>query len=224
MSNLALIPAQEANFRTSQITDWLDGLPLIAAPGPGGVIASAANIGVGSLVVAAVDAGADLAGVQVVKVTGIASGITYLTVTDADGTVTASGVVGLPIYANGVTFTLAQVAGQAALAIGDTFAIATLPLPVDLTGLVFTLGARIAAGAATYALQATSAPADGSTATIVNGGAAGTVAMQVPRSLMARCQPGTFPHNIIATDPVTGQSVTAFYGLITHAALLQPQS
>lgn len=223
MSNLSLIPAQEASFRTSQVTDWLDGLPLIATPGPGGVVAGLTNVGKGSLTVSAVDAGADLSGVQVVAVTAVAGGFTYLSVSDLDGTLTGEGVVGLPVYAGGVTFTLAQVAGQAALAVGDTFAIATLPVPVDISGLVFTLDARQSAGAATIALRATSAPADGSTATIATGGAAGTVAMRVPQATMARCPPGTYPHNIIATDPATGQSVTAFYGVIEHAALLQPQ-
>ena len=223
MSNLALIRAQEANFHTSQVSDWLDGLPLIAVPGPGGVIAGGANVGKGSLVVTSVDAGADLAGVQVATVTSIANGLSYLTVTDADGRVTGRGVVGLPLYAGGVLFTLAQVVGLAALAVGDAFAIATLPVPVDVTGLVFTLDSRIAAGSSTYALRATSAPADGSTPTIYNGGAAGTVAMRVPQTAMARCpvSPSPYPHNIYATDPATGQRVTAYFGVIDHAVILQ---
>lgn len=226
MTNLALIQPQRQDFTTCQITDWLDGLPVIAMPGPGGAVAGTANLGRGSLTIAAVDAGADLAGVQLASVTAVAGGLTYVTVTDAQGDVTGSGVVGLPIYAGGVTFTLAQVAGQAALAVGDTFALATLPVPVDLTGLTFTLDSRLSAGAATFALQASSAPADGSAATIAVDAPGGGLAMRVPQAAMARCAVSSpsFPYNIVATDPATGQRVIAFYGLITHQAVLQPAS
>ncbi len=222
MSNLALIQPQRQDFETAQVTDWLDGLPLIATPGPGGVVAGATNVGRGSLVAAAVDAGAEVGSAQIVTVTGIAGGLTLLSVADLDGTVTAEGVVGAPVYAAGVTFTLSQVPGQTALAVGDTFAVSVLPKPVDLTGLVFTLDSRLSATSATFALRASSAPADGSAATIANGGPAGTLAMRVPQAAMARCPPGSYPHNLYATDPTTGQRVTAFCGLITHRAVLQP--
>ncbi|WFS07793.1 hypothetical protein [Methylobacterium sp. 391_Methyba4] len=226
MSNLALIRPQRQDFITCQVIDWLDGLPVIVTPAPGGAIPGVANVGVGSLVVSAVDAGADLAAVQIVRVSAVAGGLTYLEVADLDGSATGSGVVGLPVYAAGVTFTLSQVVGQPALAVGDTFALTTLPVPVDLTGLVFTLDSRIAAGSATYALQATSVPGDGSAATIANGGAAGTLAMRVPQATMARCAPSqsAYPYNLYATDPATGQRVIAFFGLITHQVVLQPQT
>lgn len=224
MSNLALIQPARQDFTTCQITDWLDGLPLITTPGPGGAIPGASNVGRGNLAINAVDAGADLAGVQIVTVTAVASGQTLLSVADLDGAITGEGVAGLPVYAAGVTFTLSQAAGQPALAAGDTFAIATLPVPVDISGLVFTLDARLSTGSATVALQASSAPADGSAATIANGGPSGTLAMRVPQVTMARCPPSSpaYPYNITATDLATGLRVTAFYGLITHQTLLQP--
>lgn len=217
MSNLALIQPQRADFDTTQITDWPDGLPMIATPSPGGVVAGTANVGKGSVLVAAVDAGADLSGVQVATVTAVTTGQTYLSVTDLDGTVTGRGVVGLPIYAGGVTFTVSQVAGQPALAVGDTFAIATMPAPVDLSGLRFDLDARVSAASATIALQATS---DGASPTIASGGASGTIAMAVPKAVMAKVavKPEGYPYAITATDLATGQVVPAFYGLIHHTA------
>lgn len=225
MSNLALIQPRRQDFLTCQVTDWLDGLPVIATPGPGGAIAGSDNVGQGSIAIAAVDAGADLVGVQIVTVTAISAGLTYLAVTDATGAVTGQGVVGLPVYAAGVTFTLSEVPGQTALAVGDTFAIATIPVPVDISGLVFTLDSRMVKGSTSFALQASSSPGDGSAATIANGGVNGTLAMRVPQVAMARCPPSQtpYPHNILATDPATGQRVTAFYGLITHQVVLQPQ-
>jgi len=226
VSNLGLIQPQRQDFTTCQLTDWLDGLPVIAVPGPGGAIPGGANVGRASLTVLGVDAGADLAGVQIATVQAISGGQTILTVTDLDGDVTGQGVVGLPIYAAGVTFRLDPIAGQTALAVGDTFAVATLPTPLDLTGLTFTLDSRLSANSATYALQATSAPVDGSAATIAVDASGGGIAMNVPRATMARCAPSSsaYPYNLFAADPATGQRVIAFYGLITHQAVLLPST
>ena len=226
MSSLAQIRAREANFHTCQVTDWLDGLPVIVLPGAGGVVAGASNVGRGSLVVAGVDAGAEIGGTQVAAITAIAGGLTYLTVTDLDGTVTGEGVVGAPLYAGGVSFTLNQVANQPALAVGDTFAVSVLPQPLDISGLIFTLDSRIASGSATFALRATSDPNDPSLSRILNGGPTGTLALQVPQAVMAACpvSPSPYPHNIYATDPVSGLRVTAFYGVIAHQNVLQPNA
>ncbi len=154
-------------------------------------------------------------GAHVVAVTGIALGLTRISVTAPDGTVTGSGVVGLPLYAAGITFTLAQ--GATPFAVGDTFAIAVVPQAVDLTGLIFDLDARVSTGAASIALRATSG---GQAPTIANGGAAGVIAMAVPKATMARVpvRPEGYPFAITATDPATGLVVPAFYGLIHHVA------
>lgn len=219
MSNIALIQPQRQDFRTAQNSAWLDGFPLIAQPGAGGVVAGSLNVGNGGLTIASVDVGA-AEGVHVLRITGIVGGLTHLTVTDPDDDVTAEGVVGLPLYAGGIQLTLAQ--GSTPFAVGDTFAIAVLPVPVDLTGLVFTLDARRSAGAATVSLSAISAPPDGSTPTIVAGTTGGNVAMRLLQSAMARCPPGVYPYNVLAADPVIPDApVTAFFGVITHAAILQ---
>ena len=214
MSNLALIQPQRVDFDTTQITDWLDGLPMIGVPGFGGSSAGAGNVGNGGLAVASVGVGTPY-GAHVVTVTAMVLGLTRISVAAPDGTVTASGVVGLPLYAAGITFTLAQ--GATPFAVGDSFAIAVLPSPVDLTGLRFDLDARVSVGAASIALQATS---DGASPTIANGGLAGTIAMALPRVAMARApvKLDGYPYAITATDPVTGRTVPAFYGLIHHAA------
>ncbi|MBE7245831.1 MAG: hypothetical protein INR63_12830, partial [Actinomycetospora chiangmaiensis] len=101
---------------------------------------------------------------------------------------------------------------------------ATLPTPLDITGFIFDLDARASAGAATIALRATSDPDSPAIERVLNGGAAGTLAMGVPRASMAKAPPGTYPYNILATDPATGQRVTAFYGVIVHQAVLQPNA
>lgn len=214
MSNLALIQPQPADFDTTQITDWLDGLPLIGTPSLGGSLAGAANVGNGALAVASVAAGTAY-GAHVVAVTSIAAGLTRISVTDPEGTVTASGVVGLPLYAAGISLTLAQ--GATPFAVGDSFAIGVVPVPLDLTGLRFDLDARVSVGAASIAIQASTA---GTSPTIASGGPAGTLAMTVPRATMARVpiKPEGYPYAITATDPVTGQTVPAFYGLIHHTA------
>lgn len=219
MSNLALIQAQRQDFLTAQNSAWLDGLPIIAQAGSGGVVPGSANIGNGALTVAGTDAGTEL-GVHVVQVTGIASGLTYLTVTDPDGDVTGRGVVGLPLAAGGIRFALAQ--GSTPFSVGDTFAISVLPAPLDITGLVFTLDSRASATSASFAFRASSA---GTVPTIAAGTTGGTLAMRLLQPAMAAVQPGTYPYNILASDPVAdplGLSlVTAFFGLITHAAVLQ---
>ena len=217
MSSLApiqQIQPQWVEFDTTQITDWLDGLPLIGTPSLGGTLAGAANVGNGGIAVASVATGAPY-GAHVVAVTGIALGLTRISVTAPDGTVTGSGVVGLPLYAAGITFTLAQ--GATPFAVGDTFAIAVVPQAVDLTGLIFDLDARVSTGAASIALRATSG---GQAPTIANGGAAGVIAMAVPKATMARVpvRPEGYPFAITATDPATGLVVPAFYGLIHHVA------
>ena len=218
MSNLALIQPQRVDFDTCQTCDWLDGLPALGAPGPGGSRPGDLNVGKGALTIASVGPGTPL-GAHVVAVAAVAGGQTYLSVAGPDEAVTGRGVAGLPLAAGGLTLTLAQFAGQAALAVGDTFAVSVVPSPIDLTGLVFTLDARQSVGAATIALQASSAPADGSDPTLLNGGAAGTLAVRLLKAAMARALPGAYPYQILATDPVTGLSVPAFYGVIHHVAV-----
>lgn len=214
MSSLALIQPQRVDFDTTQITDWLDGLPLIGTPSLGGTLAGLLNVGNGRIAVASVGAGTPY-GAHVATVTGIAFGLTRISVTAPDGTITASGVVGLPLYAGGLTVTLNP--GATPFAVGDSFAIAVVPQAVDLTGLVFDLDARVSVGAASVALRATSG---GPNPTIANGGATGTIALVVPRAAMARVpvKPEGYPYAITATDPVTGLTVPAFYGLIHHTA------
>ncbi len=220
MSNLALIQPRPLTFRTSQNTDWLDGLPIIGRPGQGGVVAGSANVGNGSLAVSAVAVGAKR-GVHVLTVTSVAGGLTVYSVTNPSGAVTAQGVAGVAIVAGGIGLTLSQ--GATPFAVGDTFGISVLPVPLDLTGLTFALDARAAKGAATVMLQAFSAPADGSTPTIAAGTTDGNIAMRVLRATMARCPPGTYPFDLLATDPATGLTVTAFYGVIKHAAVASLQ-
>lgn len=217
MSSLApiqQIQPQYVEFDTTQITDWLDGLPLIGTPSFGGSLAGAANVGNGGLAVASVGPGTPY-GAHVVVVTGIAAGLTRISVTAPDGTVTASGVVGLPLYAAGISLTLNQSATP--FAIGDSVAIAVVPHALDLTGLIFDLDARVSVGAASIALRATSG---GQNPTIANGGPAGVIAMTVPKAAMARVpvKPEGYPFAITATDPATGLTVPAFYGLIHHTA------
>ncbi|MCJ2072410.1 hypothetical protein MKK75_27070 [Methylobacterium sp. J-030] len=219
MSNLARIQAQRQDFLTAQNSAWLDGLPIIGQSGAGGVVSGSANVGNGALTVTGVDIGAEQ-GVHVVQVTGIASGFAYLTVTDPDGDVTGQGVVGLPLAAGGIHVSLAQ--GTIPFAVGDTFAVSVLPVPVDITGLVFTLDSRLSATSASFAFQASSAA---NPQTIAAGTTGGNIAMRLLQPAMAAQPPGTYPYNILAADPVADPSglspVTAFYGLITHAAVLQ---
>jgi hypothetical protein len=215
VSNLALIQPQRVDFDTTQATDWIDGLPMIGTPGVGGTLPGAANAGKGSLTASA-GAGAAL-GVHIVTVVAVVNGQTLLTVADPSGAPTGAGVAGLSFYAGGLTLTLSQIAGQAALSAGDTFAVSIMPVPVDITGLQFDLDARESVGVASIALQATSA---GVGPTIANGGAAGTIAMAVPRATMARVpvKADGYSYAINATDLATGLTVPAFYGLIHHTA------
>ena len=215
MSNLALIQPQRVDFDTTQITDWLDGLPMIGTPGFGGSVTGAVNVGNGTLTVPAVGAGT-ACGAHVVAVTAIAGGLTRISVTDPAGIITGQGVAGVPLYAGGITLLLTP--GTTAFAVGDSFAIAVVPAAVDITGLVFDLDARVSMGAASIALQATSG---GSNPTIANGGPLGTIAMAVPRATMAGApvKPDGYPYGIAATDPATGLKVPAFYGLIRHTAV-----
>lgn len=220
MSNLALIQPRPITFRTSQNTDWLDGLPIISRPGQGGIVAGSSNVGNGALVVASVAAGAKR-GVHLVAVTSVSGGLTRFTVSDPAGVVTAQGVAGAQSYAGGLLLSLSI--GATPFAVGDTFAVSVLPVPLDISGLTFALDARAAKGSATVMLQAFSAPEDGSTPTIVAGTTGGNIAMRVLRAVMARCPPSTYPFDLLATDPATGLTVTAFYGLIKHAAIASLQ-
>lgn len=218
MSSLApiqLIQPQRVDFDTTQATDWLDGLPMIGTPSVLGTLAGPANAGNASFVASAAPGAAP--GVHKVTVAAIVNGVVDLTVSDPSGSVTGFGVAGLPFYAGGLTFTLAQLAGQAALAVDDTFLVSVSPVADDITGLIFDLDARVSAGAASIALQATSG---GDRPTIANGGPLGVIAMAVPRATMARLpvKPEGYPYGITATDPVTGLRVPAFYGLIHHVA------
>jgi len=216
VSNLALIRPQRVDFDTQQSCDWLDGLPLIGTAGLGGSVPGSANIGNGAVTVAGV-ANGTVYGAHVVAVTAIGGGLTYLSVTDPTGIITAQGVVGTPLYAGGITLGLAQ--GSTPFAVGDSFAIGVLPVAIDLTGLRFDLDSRISSGSAAYAIQASTAA---SPATIANGNASGLIAMRVPRATMAACPvfPAEgYPYAILASDPVTGLTVPAFYGLIFHTAV-----
>lgn len=215
MSNLALIQPQRVDFDTTQQTDWLDGLPVIGTPGFGGSLAGAANAGNGGLTVSSVAAGTAL-GAHVVAVTAIAGGLTRISLTAPDGTVTAQGVAGVPLYAAGLLLLLTP--GATAFAIGDSFAIAVIPVAIDITGLRFDLDARVSIGAATIALQATSG---GTSPAIANGGPLGVIAMTMARATMARLpvKPEGYPYGITATDPATGLTIPAFYGLIHHTAV-----
>lgn len=220
MSNLALIQPRRLVFRTSQNTDWLDGLPILGQPALGGVVTGSANVGNGALTVASVAAGTRL-GVHAVTIVSAGGGLVGYTVTAPNGSVTAAGVVGAPLYAGGIVLALAQ--GTTPFAVGDTFAISVLPVPLDLSGLTFRLDARASTTSVGYALQAASAPGDGSAPTIIVGTTGGNIAMRVLRPAMAACPPGTYPFDLLATDPATGLTVTAFYGLIKHAAVASLQ-
>ncbi|MGU3475627.1 hypothetical protein [Methylobacterium sp. D48H] len=216
MSNLALIRPQRVDFDTQQAFDWLDGLPLIGTPGPGGILAGAANAGNGTAALATIAAGTAY-GAHTVAVTALAGGLTYLSVTDPTGLVTGQGVVGLPLYAAGISLTVTS--GSTPFAVGDSFAVAVVPTALDVTGLQFDLDARDTTDAASIALQATSA---GASPTIVSGGAAGTIAMAVPRATMAAlpAKADGYPYVISATDPATGLKVPAFFGLLHHTAIV----
>ncbi|WP_182179342.1 hypothetical protein [Methylobacterium radiotolerans] len=216
--NLSRLRLREQNFRTAQSVPWIDGLPVIGVPAAAGVLPGANNVGQGTLTVASVDVGA-AEGAHIVEVTAVSGGQTFLTVTDPDGEVTAVGVAGLPIYAGGITFTLTPAAGGPALAVGDTFALGVILEPEDITGLTFELDSRQSTRSLTYALRAFSAPADGGAPTILNGGPAGTVAMQLLQPAMARCAVGDFPYVMTATDPETGLSVPVFVGVIRHRVI-----
>ncbi|WP_345819943.1 hypothetical protein ABC766_27315 [Methylobacterium fujisawaense] len=215
LAPIQLIQPQRVDFDTTQVTDWLDGLPVIGTPSPGGTLAGAANVGNGTLTVASVAPGT-VYGAHVVSVTAIAGGLTYLSAADPNGVVTARGAVGVPLYAAGITLTLAQ--GATPFAVGDAYAISVVPAAVDITGLVFDLDARPSTGAATIALKATSG---GLNPAIANGGPLGVIAMSVARAAMARLpvKPEGYPYGITATDPVSGLKVPAFYGLIHHTAV-----
>lgn len=211
MSNLALIQPQRVDFRTSTNADWLDGLPLIAQAGAGGVVAGGGNVGNGALALASVAVGTAL-GAHLVAVTAV-GGATRLTVTDPSGEVTAQGVVGLPLYAAGLTFTLAQ--GATPFAVEDTFAISVLPTPIDLTGLRFDLQARASATDPAIAMSASTADP---VPTILAGTTGGNIAMRKLRASLARSvfQPGAYVYDLLASDPATGLAVPAFYGTLEH--------
>lgn len=212
-SNIFAIQPRRVNFRTQTNADWLDGLVVWQA-GQGGVVAGATNAGNGPLVVNAV-APQTAIGHHIVAVTSL-DGIPRMTVQGPDGAVTATGVVGLPLYAAGLSLTISS--GTIPFAIDDTFAVEVLQVPIDITGLTFTLQARQTALSANVALTASSAPADGSLPTIVTGTTGGQVALRKSRASMSRAAfpPGNYVHDILASDPVAGLTVPAFFGTIEH--------
>jgi hypothetical protein len=226
VSNLALIQPQRQDFDTQQTCDWLDPLPILGTASAGGVVAGAANTGNGSLTLNSVAPGTPF-GAYVATVTQ-AGALARYAVTDTNGLPLAQGVTGAPLYAGGLTLTLSQ--GSTLFAVGDTFAVSVLPAPIDLTGLRFDLDSRIEQGSPSIALQASTADAytlvvNGVAQTvtsIVNGGVSGVISMQVPRARMAACAVSSqtgFPYSILATDPASGLTVPAFYGLIHHTAV-----
>lgn len=212
MSNLALIQPQRVDFDTQQTCDWLDPLPVIGQASLGGVAAAGTNVGTGTLAVASVAAGAAL-GVYTVAITAPGA-LARFSVTDPNGALIGQGAAGVPVYAGGITLTLTQ--GATVFAAGDSFAIGVLPGPVDITGLRFDLDSRASLGSATYALQASTADP---TPTIINGATSGVIALRLLKAAMARCPAGSFPYSILATDPATGLTVPAFYGVIRHVAI-----
>lgn len=216
-TDLSAIPCRRLDFRTDQSTDWLDGLPIIGVPVFAGAAPGTANVGVATVQVSDVDVGARI-GVVLLAVTAVAAGVARIVATDLGGTIVGAGVAGLPMMAGGVALTLAQVAGQPPLAIGDAFAVSLMPAPQDLASLSFALAARQSTRSSTIVLSATSAPADGGTPTILTGGAAGTLAMRMPRSMMSGCAPGDYPYALVATD-ASGRTVPVFLGTIRHRSL-----
>lgn len=212
-TNILSIQPRKADFRTQANADWLDGLAIWQA-GAGGVVAGASNAGNGSLVISSVAPQA-LLGHHVVSVTSV-DGLPRITVQSPQGTVTGQGVVGLPIFAGGITFTLG--AGSLAFAVDDTFAISVLPVPVDITGLTFTMHVRLSSNSANVILSASSAPASGGVPTIAAGTTGGQIAMRVLRAAMARdvFPPNTYVYDILATDPDAGLTVPTFFGTIEH--------
>ncbi|GEP09797.1 hypothetical protein [Methylobacterium gnaphalii] len=214
MTNITAIQPREIHFRTATNSDWLDGLGVWQA-GQGGIVAGAANAGNGSLIIDAVAPQA-VTGHYILSITSI-EGVPRYTIEHPNGVLTP-GVVGLPLNAGGIGLTLTSASGVGAkpFEIGDTFAIAILPAPIDITGIAFTLQARLTRTTANVALAATSSPTDGSMPTIAVGTTGGQVAMVVPKTLMARDRlpPNTYVYDILAT--AEGRTVTAFYGTIEH--------
>ena len=212
-TNLLAIQPRQVDFGTQTNDDWLDGL-IVWQAGQGGIVAGAANAGTGALTIQSVAPQAAL-GAHIVTITSL-DGIPRVTVTDPAGAVTGRGVVGTAFYAGGITLTLS--AGSTPFAVDDTFAVTVLPVPVDITGLRFDLQARVTPLSANVALSASSAPADGSTPTIIAGTTGGQVSMRVLRSALTRDRftPGSYVYDIVATDPVANLTRRAFYGTITH--------
>lgn len=190
-SQIGAIQARQIDFRIQGNSDWLDGL-LVWQAQSGGTIAGSANVGNGSANVLGIDPGSAL-GAHTLLVSALGSGLTYITVSDPFGVVTGQGTVGLPLYAGGLTVRAS--AGSVAFAVGDTFAIGVLPGPVDISGLRFVLQVRIAKTSAVVLFEADSAPASG-IPMIATGGAAGSVAMSVPQSVLATSR-------LAATGPST---------------------
>lgn len=223
MSNLSQIVAQRADFDTCQFAAWTDGFPLVGLAGAGGVVAGPANVGNGSLSVAAVAGGARR-GVYLCTVAGTQAGLASYSVTDPDGDVVGVGVTGLPLDAAGLRVTLAQ--GAIPFGAGDTFAVAVLTAPLDLTGLAFTLAAQLNASSATRMLTGASAPADGSQATLLVDPVRGALANRQLQPAMGRLAVGDYPYTLIATDPAVDpageEPVIVFYGTIRHRAVLTP--
>lgn len=212
-SNIFAIQPREINFRTQTNADWIDGLVVWQA-GQGGVVAGAGNAGNGALTINAIAPQASV-GHHIVTVTSL-DGIPRITVQRPDGAVTAAGVVGLPLNAEGVNFTLAS--GTIAFSVDDTFAIEVLQAPIDISGLTFTLQARLTQNSANVVLSATSVPTDGTPPTILIGNTGGQVALRMRQSAMQRSAfaPGTYVYDILATDPLINLTVPAFFGTIEH--------
>lgn len=219
-TQILAIQPRVINFGTQTNADWLDGLVVWQA-GQGAIVEGAANVGNGALTVAAVAPQTPL-DAHMVVVTSV-EGIARFTVTDPQGAVTGRGAVGTPLYAGGIALTLTE--GSVPFAIGDAFAIGVLPVPVDITGLLFTMQVRLSPQSANVVLSASSivpagseVPDTGPVPTIVLGTTGGQVAITVPRAMLTRDRfpPGAYVYDILATDPDADRTVPAFVGTITH--------
>lgn len=212
-TQIAFIQPRRKDWRTQTNADWLDSM-LVWRAGAGGVVAGAANVGNGTLLVSGVDPSTPL-GAHIFTVTSIV-GVVKLTVQNPAGDVTGQWAAGLPGYAGGISFTLTP--GSTAFAVGDTFAVGVLQSPIDVTGLRFLLQARATQTSAGIALMADSAPQDERDPTIAVGGASGAIAMYLFAESMAadKFTPGDYVYDIVAYDPESGRRTVAFFGTIQH--------
>lgn len=216
----ATIAPQPQNFATSRNAAWRDSFPLIGVAALGGVVAAADNTGTGTLSVGGVSPGLQ-AGVYMLVVQAVTPSYTQYTVTNMSGQALGNGrgVAGVPVYVGGLTLTLNL--GSTAFAAGDSFAISVGVQPADLTGLRFTFSAYRAPSVSNLALAGDSAP-PGGVATLISGGATGTLSTGFGKSIMGALDPGQYPYNVLAQDPaLPDQPFVVFYGTITHGVILQ---